>query len=57
MKDKVRKPTSPENKIKPIFFFNYKNACGSSFGPNLGLHYEPWPMGFSLGLIQKEGYQ
>jgi hypothetical protein len=25
-------------------FCNYKNACGSSFGPNLGLHYEPWPL-------------
>jgi hypothetical protein len=44
---KVRVPTSPEKKINQ-FFFNYKNACGSSFGPNLGSHYEPWPMGFLL---------
>jgi len=25
-------------------YCNYKNACGSFFGPNLGLHYKPWPL-------------
>jgi len=35
--------------------FYHKNSCGSSFGPNLGLQYEPWPMGFLLVSSKKWG--
>jgi hypothetical protein len=51
---KVRAPTSPKKKFNQIFF-NYKNACGSSFGPNLGLHYESRPMGFLVVSSKKSG--
>jgi hypothetical protein len=52
---KIKALASPKKRKKIAKKKNYKNACGSSFGPNLGLHYEPWPMDFLLVSSKKWG--